>query len=114
MYNQRMQLPDSRIVQAPADPAQHAAIRVTGDPAQLAWLKRRMHLGTGGCEIGPGLWCLVMKAGNERFCGLLDDCCIIRLKVNDLHASVPAYDHPVVPFPGRRRCPAWASRLPAD
>src|SRR5689334_11944283 len=85
-----MQLPDPRIGMLPADPAKHSAISVAGDTAHLAWLQRLVYLTASLDEIGPGIGCLLTKPGNERLGGLLDGCCIIRLKIGDLHGAFPS------------------------
>jgi hypothetical protein len=73
----------------PADPAEHAAIRVAGDPTHLSWFKCLFHFGSGRCEIGPGIGRVVTKSDNQRVRGLFDGHVITRLKVRNLHAIVP-------------------------
>src|SRR5205823_8838483 len=87
--HQGMQLPDARIGVLPADPAQHRAVSVAGDAADLAWFKRLIYLGVSGCEVGPGIGRLVTKPVNECMRGLLDSGCIMGLKIRDMHVTVP-------------------------
>ena len=45
-----------------ADPAEQRTIRITSDPAHLAWFKRLLHLASSLDKIGPGVGCLLTKS----------------------------------------------------
>src|SRR5262249_28910702 len=98
--HQWMQLPNPRIGQTPANPAQHAAVCVTGDTTELAWLKRLVYLTPGRCKVGPGIGRMRTKPDMERLGSLLNGDVIIRVKIGDLHATLLVS---VVRLPRRNR-----------